>query len=602
MSEVNKIPKRSEVDPKYTWATEDIFKTEEDWQAALEKAAAYPAKLASYAGRLSESAATLLEYRKLVDDMTRDLMKIYSYTSLKSDEDKAVAKYQDMQNKAVSLLVQVNAASAFETPEIIAIDEEILNAFYAESPELAVYKGAMDEMRRMKDHILSDKEEALLASAREMAGTPENVFGLFENADLKFPSVTDSEGKEYPLTNGSFIPLMESSDRTLRENAFKTFYGTYKKFENTTAGLLDGQAKKLLFFSRARKYPGTLEASLDATNVPVEVYKNLIETVHTNMPKMHKYMRLRKKLMGLDELHMYDIYAPIVAEADVKIPYEEAKQNVLDTVSVLGEDYVNVVKHAFENRWIDVYENEGKRSGAYSSGVADPHPYVLLNHKDTLDSEFTLIHEMGHAMHSYLSCKNQPLVYADYVIFVAEVASTCNEALLMQNLLKKTTDKKQRAYLINYFLEQFRTTLYRQTMFAEFEMKIGELAATGAALTAEALNKMYYDLNKLYYGDEMVVDDEIALEWSRIPHFYYNYYVFQYATGFSAAIALSERILSGGEEAVKDYLSFLSGGCSKTPIELLRMAGVDMATPEPIDKALALFDSLIDQLEELLAD
>lgn len=422
---------------------------------------------------------------------------------------------------------------------------------------------------------------------------------MMNNADAAFPPVLDDDGQELPLTNGSFVPLMESNNRRIRRDAFMNMYRTLAKNQNTAAAVLSAQVNQLKFFAQARKYPSTLAAALDVTNVPVSVYKNLIQTVHNNMGYLHKYMALRKKLLNLDELHMYDLYTSMVPDVDIRITFEEAKKNVKDAMAVLGSDYQAILKEGFENRWIDVYENIGKRSGAYSSDHK-VHPFVLLNHKDTLNCEFTLAHEMGHAIHTYLSNKTQPDPDVEYVIFVAEVASTCNEALLMQYLLGKTGDRKVRAYLINYFLEQFRTTLYRQTMFAEFEMLINEASEKGVGLTADYLKKLYHELNVKYYGDDMVVDEEIDMEWARIPHFYYNFYVFQYATGFSAAMALSRRILAEGAPAVKDYIRFLSGGCSKTPIELLRGAGVDMDSPAPIESALKMFGELIDEMEELM--
>ena len=403
----------------------------------------------------------------------------------------------------------------------------------------------------------------------------------------------------HPVTHGSYIPLMQSQDRTLRKNAFTALYSVYDAYQNTAAAVLSAQVKALVFHARARRYPSTLEAALSATEVPTAVYHNLIAAVHENLPAMYRYVALRKKALGVEQLHMYDLYVPMVKNTTFHIPFEEAKRIVLEALAPMGEAYCNILKEGFANGWIDVYENVGKRSGAYSAG-AKVHPYVLLNHKDTLDCMFTLAHEMGHAIHSYLSNSNQPTVYQDYVIFVAEVASTCNESLLMQHLLKITTDPAQKAYLINYFLEQFRGTVYRQTMFAEFELQINEMAQNGQSLTAETLCACYEALNRTYFGDEMVLDPEIRLEWARIPHFYYDYYVYQYATGFSAAIALSQRILREGEPAVQDYLQFLKGGCSADPISLLKGAGVDMATSKPITEALQLFDSLIDQLDELL--
>ena len=483
----------------------------------------------------------------------------------------------------------------------MAISDEKLDQFYAECPELERYRRLLTNMRRRKAHSLSAAEEKLLAAAGEMSDAPSDIFGAFANADLKFPNAVDSQGKEYPLSNGSYGRYMDSSDRVLRKSAFENMYHTIGGFKNTAAAMLNAQNKQLKFYAEARKYPAAFEASLDRTNVPTDVYLNLIEAVHQNMDKMHRYVRLRKKLLGVEDLHFYDVYAPLISGVDKKIPIEEAKQTVYDALYPLGDDYRAVLKHGFENRWIDVYENEGKRSGAYSAGAA-VHPYVLLNYNENLDSQFTLAHEMGHAMHSYLSNKHQNPCDANYVIFVAEVASTCNEALLMEYLLGKTTDKKERAYLINHFLEQFKGTLYRQTMFAEFELMIGKMIQEGKTLTADLLCTEYKKLNELYFGPDMVIDEEIAMEWARIPHFYYNYYVFQYATGYSAAIALSRKILAEGESAVKDYLGFLSGGCSKSPIDLLKGAGVDMTSPEPVNQALALFGQLLDEMEELVAD
>ena len=463
------------------------------------------------------------------------------------------------------------------------------------------FRRYLTDLRRMKDHVLSPAEEKLLAAAGEMANAPDTIYGMFADADVTFPDAVDKDGNKHPLSQGTYISYMESADRELRKSAFENLYHTYAANKNTISAILSAQVKQLQFFAQARKYGSSLEASLDATNVPVEVYTNLIEAVHKNMDKMYRYVDLRKKLLGVDELHMYDLYTPLVEGLDERTDIETAKQTVYDALAPLGEDYRKVLKSGFENRWIDVYENAGKRSGAYSAG-ARVHPFVLLNYTGTLDSQFTLAHEMGHAMHSYLSNKTQNPLDAGYVIFVAEVASTCNEALLMEYLLGKTTDKKERAYLINHFLEQFRTTLYRQTMFAEFEMNIGKMAQEGTSLTPDVLNAEYRRLNRLYFGENIVLDDEIDYEWMRIPHFYYNYYVFQYATGYAAAIALSRRILREGESAVKDYIGFLSGGCSKSPIDLLKGAGVDMSTTKPVEEALALFGELIDEMEELMKD
>ena len=592
------IPKRSEVPEEMTWNLKDMFESDQAWMAEYETMKEFPAKIAAFQGTLARSAQDLLAWFRLQDEIELRLSVLMGYASCKGDEDTGNSFYQDVRGKAMNVYVSIASAAAFATPEIMAIADETLDRFYAQQPELETYRRSLYQIRRRKDHILSPAEERLLASAGEMANASENIAGVFRNADQIFPDVTDSQGNVHPLTDATFVPLLTSPDRELRRRAFETYYKQLGQYKNTIAATLDGQFKQLCFFSNARHYDSTIQASLDATEVPVPVYMNLIEAVHNNLDKMYRYVALRKKLLGVDELHFYDVYTPLLKDVDKHIPYEQAKQTVYDALAPLGDDYRTILKNGFDHRWIDVYQNEGKRSGAYSAGTV-VHPYVLLNYTGTLDSQFTLAHEMGHALHSYLSNKHQNPIDADYVIFVAEVASTCNEALLMEYLLGKTTDKKERAYLINHFLDQFKGTLYRQTMFAEFELNIGKMAAEGQTLTADVLCAEYKRLNELYYGPDMVVDDNIAMEWARIPHFYYNYYVFQYATGYSAAIALSRRILREGAPAVKDYLGFLSGGCSKSPIDLLKGAGVDMTSPEPVNQALALFGELLDEMEEL---
>lgn len=594
------IPKRSEVPEEMTWNLKDMFESDQAWMAEYEAMKEFPAKIAAFQGTLARSAQDLLAWFRLQDEIELRLSVLMGYASCKGDEDTGNSFYQDVRGKAMNVYVSIASAAAFATPEIMAIADETLDQFYAQQPELETYRRSLYQIRRRKDHILSPAEERLLASAGEMANASENIAGVFRNADQIFPDVTDSQGNVHPLTDATFVPLLTSPDRELRRRAFETYYKQLGQYKNTIAATLDGQFKQLYFFSNARHYDSTIQASLDATEVPVPVYMNLIEAVHNNLDKMYRYVALRKKLLGVDELHMYDVYTPIVADADQAITYEQAKETVLEALQVLGDDYVDLLKEGFSNRWIDVYENVGKRSGAYSSGNSRPHPYVLLNHKDNLDCQFTLAHEMGHALHSYHSCKYQPVSTSDYVIFVAEVASTCNEVLLMRHLLKKTTDKKQRAYLINHFMDQFKGTVYRQTMFAEFELAMGKMAESGQALTADALCQKYHALNKLYFGPDMVSDDQIALEWARIPHFFYNYYVFQYATGFSAAVAIANRILKEGAPAVADYKKFLSGGCSTDPISLLKIAGVDMSSPEPVNSALALFGELVDEMEQLV--
>lgn len=596
-----KIPVRSEADPKYTWALEDVYANNDLWKADLEKARALPEQLAAYKGHLGDSAQKLLEFLQLGDGISVLFDALYGYAQRRSDEDTANSLYQGMTSQAMSAMVAVDAASSFETPELLAIPDDKLEQFYQEEPALETYRLALTRIRGKRAHILSDAEEKLLAAAGEMSQAPDSVYSVFADADLKFPSATDKDGNSHPVTHGTYIPLMHSADRVLRKSAFASLYSVYGQFRNTAAALLSAQVKQLKFYADARKYDSTLQASLDGNYVPTEVYTNLISAVHENMAPMYRYVDLRRKLLGVDELHMYDLYTPIVSDVDVNIPYEEAKQTVYDALACMGDDYRAILKEGFDNRWIDVYENVGKCSGAYSAGLRK-HPYVLLNYSGTLDSMFTLAHEMGHAIHSYLSNKHQPIAYSNYSIFVAEVASTCNEALLMQHLLKTTKDKKRRAYLINYFLEQFRTTLYRQTMFAEFELEINRRNERGESLTAESLNALYHELNHQYFGDDIVIDKEIDLEWARIPHFYYDYYVYQYATGYSAAIALSRRILKEGAPAVKDYIHFLSGGCSTDPISLLRGAGVDMASTAPIHDALQLFDELITEMEQLMEE
>ena len=594
-----KIPERKDIPVEYTWDLTDIFESDEAWLNEYEALLGMTEKISAFAGHLGENAETLLKYFRLEDELEVRLEKLISYASCKSDEDTALGFYQDLRSKAMSCNVAIAGAAAFSAPEIMAIPDETLESFHEACPQLEGYRRELYRIRRRKEHILSPAEEKLLAAAGEMADAPDSIGCALRNADMIFADAVDSNGVKHPLSAGTFVPLLESSDRELRKSAFENCFGAYGQFKNTVAATLDGQFKQLRFFAEARKYPSTLAAALDRTEVPESVYLNLIEAVHQNMDKMYRYVALRKKLLGVDELHMYDVYTPVVADVAVSISYEQAKEKILEALAVMGEDYVELLKKGFNERWIDVYENKGKRSGAYSSGCSRPHPYVLLNHKDTLDSMFTIAHEMGHALHSYHSTMAQPVSTADYVIFVAEVASTVNEVLLMRHLLNKTEDKKQRAYLINHFLDQFKGTVYRQTMFAEFELEMGRMSEAGQALTAELLCEKYHELNKLYFGPDMISDEGIALEWARIPHFFYNYYVFQYATGFSAAVAIAERILTEGEKAVEDYKKFLSSGGSADPISLLKIAGVDMSSPEPVNAALRFFGELVEELEKL---
>ncbi len=592
--------KRSEVLKEHTWDLTELFADDAEWLKEYEAMKEIPAQIGKFSGTLGRSAQDLLGFLKFDDEVTLRILRLHNYANRKGDEDTADSFYQDMRGKAMGSYIAIKSAGSFSTTEIMDISDEVLDGFYKTCPELETYRRPIYLLRRRGAHILSAEGEKLLALVGEFAESPENIGSVLRNAELKFPPVTDKDGKEHVLTSGSFVPLLESADIELRKNTFETYYNRLGEYKATIAAILDAQFKQLRFFADARHYGNTLEASLDVTEVPESVYLNLIEAVHANMDKMYRYVALRKRMLGVSELHMYDVYTPAVKDAAKTVSFDEAKETVLEALAVLGDDYTALLKEGFDNRWLDVYENEGKRSGAYSTGTAYPHPYVLLNHKDNLDSQFTLAHEMGHALHSFLSCKTQPVSSSSYVTFVAEVASTCNEILLMRYLLGKTADKTERAYLINHFLDAFKGTVYRQTMFAEFELVMGRMSEAGETLTADALSAKYHELNKLYFGPDIISDDGIALEWARIPHFFYNYYVFQYATGFSAAVAIANRILEKGEPAVADYKKFLSSGAAADPISLLKIAGVDMSSPQPINAALTLFGELIDELEALV--
>ena len=591
---------REEIDSKYKWDLSSMFPSDEAFEAGLEELKAYCPKLLAFKGKISTSAQALLEFLQLEDQMNLLLYKIINYAERKSDEDTRVAKYQAYVANATSAYTQVGEATSWFAAELLAIPAESVEKFYAEVPALEFYRRKLNKILNQREHTLSAEEEALLARAEELAVQPTNIFSMFDDADLTFNDAVDSEGKTHKLTSGSFVPLLMDADRILRESAFKQLYSRFGEFRNTSAAILTSQVKNLQFFSSSRKYASSLEAALAENEIPVEVYNNLIDAVHQNFPAFYKYVDLRKRVMGLDELHFWDVYTPLVDDVDMKFTYEEACDLIVKALAPMGEEYVNLVKKGLESRWVDVYETPGKRSGAYSAGGKGMNPVMLLNFQGGLDDVYTLIHEMGHSLHTYFSSHNQEITYSDYSIFVAEVASTCNEALLSHYLLEHETDPARHAYILNHFLEGFRGTIYRQCMFAEFERDISQMNADGVALNAEVLSERYGKLCAEYFGPGIELDEKIKLEWSRIPHFYYNFYVYQYCIGFSAAIALSQRILSEGEPAVKDYIGYLSGGCSKTPIELLRGAGVDMATPDPVNAALKYFGELVDQLEQEL--
>ena len=592
--------KRNEVNEEFTWDLTALYPDNTAWEAAMAEIQEMASDLAKMEGHIADSPQTLLSYLTLWEEMEKKTEPAASYAHRLNDQDTGNTVNQAMVQKMQSIYAGMYSRLAFADPEILAIDEETLERFYAEEPRLEAYRKYIQEIQRLKPHCLSSEMERLLAMTKEMSNVPNQTFSVFNNADLKLPEMTDENGETVRITHGRYGTLIESADRRVRREAFEKMYQTYKQFENTLASLYSGQIKKLMFYAKARKYDSTLEAAVDRNDVSPSVYENLLATVNANLDKMYRYVSLRKRLLGVDELHMYDVYTPIIPDASRKISFEEAKETVLKALAPLGEDYLELLREGFDHRWIDVYENEGKRSGAYSAGAYGVHPYVLMNYTDTLDDMFTLAHEMGHALHSHYSSTVQPYLYSNYKIFVAEVASTCNEILLMEYLLKNTADTKERAYLLNHYLDSFKGTVYRQTMFAEFEKKTNAMAEAGESLTAQVLNDVYYELNQRYFGPDMVSDAYIAGEWARIPHFYYNFYVYQYATGFSAAVAIARNILKEGAPAVARYKEFLSGGCSKSPVELLKIAGVDLESPRPIQEALDVFGEVLDEIEKLV--
>ncbi|MFS0620081.1 oligoendopeptidase F [Priestia megaterium] len=599
-SKVKKLPSRSEIKVEDTWKLEDIFASDDAWEKEFEEVKALIPQMEKFKGQLGESAQTLYDALQEQDELTMRVSKLYTYAHMRYDQDTTNSFYQGLNDRIKTLYTQIASALSYVTPEILSIEESKIKKYMAEHKELKLYAHALDEITRERPHILSESEEALLAQASEVLGSSSNTFGMLNNADLEFPSIKDENGEEVEITHGRYIRFLESSDRRVREEAFKAVYETYGKFKNTFASTLSGTVKKDNFSARVRHYNSARHSALSTNNIPEEVYDNLVKTVNDNLHLLHRYIDLRKKVLGIEELHMYDLYTPLVKDVKMEVTYEEAKDYILKGLKPLGEDYLNVLKEGFENRWVDVHENKGKRSGAYSSGTYGTNPYILMNWQDNVNNLFTLAHEFGHSVHSYYTRKTQPYPYGDYSIFVAEVASTCNEALLNDYLLKTIDDEKQRLYLLNHYLEGFRGTVFRQTMFAEFEHDVHVRAQNGEPLTPELLTKLYYDLNKKYFGDNLVIDEEIGLEWARIPHFYYNYYVYQYATGFSAAAALSKQILEEGNAAVERYVGFLKSGSSDYPIEVLKKAGVDMTTSQPIEEALAVFEEKLTEMERLL--
>ncbi|WP_338781091.1 oligoendopeptidase F [Metabacillus sp. FJAT-52054] len=597
---VKKLPLRNDIAVEDTWRLEDIFATDEAWEKEFAELKTAIPKIADYQGKLGDSAQSLYEGLSYQDSVTERLGKLYTYAHMRYDQDTGNSLYQALNDRAASLYTEASSISSYMVPEILAMDEGTLKQYVEESESLSLYRHALEEINRERPHVLSAEQEALLAQASEALRASSDIFGKLNNADMEFPAIKDENEEEVEVTHGRFITFMESEDRRVRHDAFKAVYDTYGKFKNTLASTLSGAVKKDNFYATARKYSSAREAALSSNNIPEEVYDNLVSTVEKNLHLLQRYVELRKKALNLDEVHMYDLYTPLVQNTKMEIPYKEAKDYLLKGLAPLGEDYLDILKEGFENRWVDVHENKGKRSGAYSSGTYGTNPYILMNWQDNVNNLFTLAHEFGHSVHSYYTRKNQPYPYGDYSIFVAEVASTTNEALLNDHMLKTIDDKKKRMYLLNNYLDGFRGTVFRQTMFAEFEHAIHKRSQDGEPLTPELLTKMYYDLNKKYYGENIVVDEEIGLEWARIPHFYYNYYVYQYATGFSAAAALSKQILEEGEPAVKRYIEFLSAGSSDYPIEVLKKAGVDMTSSQPVEEACKVFEEKLNELEKLM--
>jgi oligoendopeptidase F len=596
----NQVTKRSDTPQEHQWKLEDLFANSGEWEQEFQTVKKQLEQISKFQGQLND-AEQLKQCFSLEDDISLHTERLYVYANMKHHEDTANPTYQALSDKSKKLSVEVGEALSFITPEILSISDEQLQAFIA-NPELSDYKHTLEEMLRQKPHILSKSEEALLAQVGNLSQAPGTIFSMLNNADLKFPKVKDENGEERELTQGSYIQFLESKDRSVRRNAFETMYATYNKQKNTIAATLNANITKNVFYSKVRKHPSVLEMSLYGDNIPKGVYTNLIDTIHEHLPLLHRYMELRKKLLKLDELHMYDLFAPLVEEFKMEISYEEAKKRVKDSLQPLGENYLKILQEGYTDGWIDIYENEGKRSGAYSWGAYGTHPYVLLNHKDNLNSMFTLTHEMGHAIHSYLSDQSLPYRDAQYTIFLAEVASTLNEALLMNHMLEHSNNAKEKMYLLTYYADQFRTTVFRQTMFAEFEKIIHEQTEQGESLTPQELSKIYYDLNVKYHGDQMVVDKDIEIEWARIPHFYTSFYVYKYATGFSAATSFAKQILDEGQPAVDRYLGFLKSGGSDFSINILQKAGVDMSSPEPIRQAMSVFKELIEEMEQLTAN
>lgn len=593
------LKKRCEVNPEDCWRLEDLYETDRSWEADVRKVEREIEEFRGFAGTLTDGADALLRVLRAQEEMERRVERVYVYANMRWHEDTGNGKYQKMAGQSGRLLSRVSDAQAFLEPEILAMPEDVLSGYLAVCEKLKLYERYFSEIRRQREHVLSAGMEAVLAKTQGMADAPQQIFMNFNNADLKFGEITGADGEPVEVTHGSYGVLLKSKDRMVRQQAFASMYVAYEKYQNTLAATMDANAEQARFFADIRKYPSARAMAMEGAHIPEAVYDGLIDAVHEGFPLMYRYMELRKQILGVDELHMYDLYVPLTNAPEKKYTFAEAKAIVKEALGVMGAEYTGLLQKGFDEGWIDIYENEGKRSGAYSWGCYDEHPYVLLNFQGSLADVFTLAHEMGHAIHSYYSHQDQPYIYAGYRIFVAEVASICNEMLLVQYLIGRAEDREEKKYLINYLLEQFRTTLYRQTMFAEFENIIHQKKGQGQTLAAEDLKQIYYELNTKYFGPDTCVDPEIAMEWARIPHFYTPFYVYQYATGFAAALSISHRILAGEKNILENYRKFLGGGCSMDCIDLLKLCGVDMAEPTPVREALGIFDKYLADFAEL---
>lgn len=599
---VNTLPARSDIADEHKWNIEAIYPQDTQWESDFNALGPLVDELNGYKGRLGESDATLLAALQRRDQIGQNLTKLFSYARMRRDEDNTNAQYQALTDRAQSLWARVQEAGAYFSPELLEVGQDKIDEFLQNNEQLRMYEHEMEDLFRQAKHLLSEQEEALLAGVSEIAAGPETTYDMLTSADMTYGTIKDEEGSVVELSQGRYFRYVRSADRRVREEAFHTFHNAFHKNRNTIASTYATQVKSDIFHAKARKYNSSLEASLSHDNIPTTVYTGLIEAVHENMPLMDHYLELRKRVLGLEELHLWDLHVPLVQEADEAVPYERATEMVTNSLEPMGADYMSGVREGFSSRWTDVFETNNKTSGAYSWGVYGVHPFMLLNYQDDLRYVFTLAHEMGHSMHTYFSFKTQPFVYSEYTLFVAEVASTLNEEMLIHHLLQTTESRAVKLAVINYSLEQFRSTLFRQTMFAEYEKIAHERAEAGEALTADLLSEIHYDLNKLYYGKSIVVDEDVAIEWARIPHFYSSFYVYKYATGISAANALSQQIIHEGQPAVDRYLNFLSKGGSDYSINLLRDAGVDMTSREPVRQALHMFGTRLDQMEALLKD